>query len=91
MTIEKIGHIVAGWSRAIGRRLGLISLSSAEEKLSELRLKICNDCKFSMYKKWPELINDEDVEVNGLVCSKCGCPCIEKSLVVDEQCPESFW
>lgn len=90
--IRKIGHIFQGWGKALGQRLGLISLSTSEQKLTELRLKICKACKYAVTRKFIEILNDdEDHEVEGLVCSRCHCPCKEKALVIDEKCPEDLW
>lgn len=88
--LKKIGHIITGW----GKAMGLIPISKAEEKLAELRLRICKGCKHSQMKKWVDMLNeqaDDYGQVTGLVCTICKCPCPEKSLVVDEECPKNFW
>lgn len=85
--IKKAGHIIRGWAKA----LGWVQTSVAEKKLSELRLQICKGCDYSKMSKWLDLVNEEEVEIAGLVCTECGCPCLEKSLVIDETCPEKFW
>lgn len=85
---KKIGHIIRGW----GKYLGLLSTSTAEAKLSELRLQICTGCEFSEHREWVDLFSEaDDGMARGLVCKRCHCPCIQKSLVVDEKCPENFW
>lgn len=85
--MKKVFHILKGW----GKAMGIVSISRAEEKLSDLRLGICNICQFSEESKVLSIINGEDRYENILKCTKCGCPCVEKTLVVDEQCPIRKW
>jgi hypothetical protein len=85
--MKKFFNILTGWGKAIG----ILQVSKAEYKLSELRLSICDSCEFAEGSKFLKIINDEAEEVYSLKCTKCKCPCLEKSLVVDEQCPENKW
>lgn len=85
--IKKIGHIVRGWAKYFG----LVSTSSAEAKLSDLRLKVCSSCFYSDSKKIIEIINGNVIHEATLVCTKCKCPCMQKTLVVDETCPVEKW
>lgn len=81
-----------GWSKSVGRRMGLVSLSSSADKLLELRLKICGACPHVKRRKFVEILNSgEDVEVEGLYCPLCHCPCLEKGMVTDEKCPIDKW
>lgn len=92
MNIRRIGHIIIGWRLALGKRFGIISISTDKQKLSDLRLSICRKCEFVRWSTYIDIVNDDDVgEVSGLVCGKCGCPCVEKTIVTDESCPESKW
>lgn len=85
--LRKIRSILTGWLRAAK----LIDTTSAEKKLSELRLKKCENCKSSYKSKLLYIINGEDVETNALICNECKCPCLEKSLVPGESCPIKRW
>lgn len=75
----------------MGKRWGIISTSKAEEKLSDLRLSICNLCEYAEESKVLKVLHGDIGEVATLKCTKCKCPCLEKSLVVDERCPEYKW
>ncbi|MFL5810848.1 MAG: hypothetical protein ACJ749_15105 [Flavisolibacter sp.] len=85
--MKKIVHIVKGWAKAFG----IISTSSAEMKLSKLRLQKCTGCQHAKNVKVLEILNGKDLYENSLQCTICHCPCLEKSLVVDEQCPIYKW
>jgi len=80
-------HILKGW----GKAMGVIPRSKAEDKLSALRLKECGKCEHSKSVKLLEFLNGKANYEHRLQCSKCGCPCLEKSLVVDETCPIAKW
>lgn len=85
--IRKLMHIVKGWSMA----WGIVKTSTAEAKLSELRLKICGTCPYSTSSKILEILNGNANYEYRLQCTKCSCPCLEKSLIVDETCPIMKW
>lgn len=87
VVIKKIGHILTGW----GKSLGLIPITPAENKLSELRLKACKTCFHSKESKVLKIVKGTAEEELTLMCMLCGCPCKEKSLVVDEFCPKGKW
>lgn len=80
-------HIIKGW----GKSIGILSVSTAEKKLSDLRLKHCSGCPLSATSKFLEIVNGHAKYEHRLVCTKCKCPCLEKSLVVDEKCPVGLW
>jgi len=83
----KIKNILIGW----GKRFGFLPTSEAETKLSELRLKQCGNCPSSSEKTMLRIINGGGVYAKSLSCSKCGCPVLEKSLVLNEYCPLGKW
>lgn len=85
--MKKIFHILKGW----GKALGILSVSNAEKELSDLRMKICGKCDRSKPIKVLEIINGKPVYEHRLKCNECGCPCLEKSLVVDEHCKIGKW
>jgi len=81
------GHIIKGWLKA----LGFITVSNAEAKLSILRMQICGRCEWAKESSVLEVVNNDVQYENRLVCGKCHCPCLQKSLVVDEKCPINEW
>lgn len=85
--VKKLIHILTGW----GKSLGILSTSSAEAKLSALRIRECMKCDYSEESKVMKPIGDELVDGYELTCKKCRCPCRQKSLVVDEECPIFKW
>lgn len=85
--IKKLAHILIGW----GKRFGILQTSKAEEKLAELRLKICGPCGYSKESKVLKILNGHATYEAQLQCTKCGCPCWEKAIVVDEECPIKRW
>lgn len=84
---KKIAHIFIGW----GRKTKVLRTLKAEKKLSELRLTICAKCSDSQKNKVIEIINGTAKYPETLVCNVCKCPCLQKSLVVDEECPKKLW
>ena len=80
-------HIIKGWLK----HWGLISTSTAEVKLSDLRLAQCRDCEFSKKSKVLEILNGNADYVDTIYCTRCTCPASQKSLVVDEYCPVGKW
>jgi hypothetical protein len=87
VVIGKLRNIIVGW----GKRLGILQVSTAEAKLSQLRLKECSRCIFSKQSKVLELLNGNATYTAMLYCKRCSCPCLEKTLVVDEKCPINRW
>lgn len=85
--MKKLMHILKGWSK----RMGFISVSTAEEKMAELRLAICKDCPESEEKKILKILNGHADYERSLACTICHCPCWEKSIIVDEFCPLKKW
>lgn len=82
-----VAQILKGW----GKAFGILPVSSAEKKMSQLRLDICRRCDHAKENKVLKILNGEANYENQLQCSKCGCPCLEKSLVTDQQCPVGKW
>lgn len=83
----KIKNIFIGWFK----KWKLVEVSNAEQKLSELRLKICGRCEKATDNKILELVNDSAVTVHRKYCTECKCPCLQKSLVINENCPIGKW
>ncbi len=80
-------HVFTGWAR----RFGWIKTTETIEQLSEARLRMCQHCKFSEKSFILEVVNGKGNYVDSLYCTKCTCPCLEKSLVPEEQCPIKKW
>lgn len=85
--VKKILHIIIGWAKS----KGFIEVSSAEEKLSKLRLQKCVDCMDSEQSRVLKIINGKGSYENTIKCKICKCPCKEKTLVLDETCPKKKW
>jgi len=54
------------------------------------RAKICANCPKAKHKTYLDFINDELIEVNGVICSVCKCPLVAKIRSTDK-CPENKW
>lgn len=85
--VKRIVHIIIGW----GKSTGVLKTTTAEIKLSELRMKKCVTCSFSEVSDLLATLHGEMKIEKVLKCKKCGCPCVEKTLVVDEACPIDKW
>ena len=85
--MASIRNILTGWLKATG----VLRVSHPEKKLSDLRLKLCGTCKFSQTSKFLEFVNGHANYESRLQCGKCKCPCLQKTLVVDENCPIQKW
>lgn len=85
--MRRLRNIVTGWLR----KAKLIDTTPAEKALSDLRLQKCENCSQAYKSKLLEIVNGEDRVVDALICNKCHCPCLEKSLVVIEKCPLNKW
>lgn len=85
--MKKIKKMLIGW----GKRFGLLSVSTSEKRLADLRLTICKNCPESKSAKILSIINGNAEYEQTIKCSMCGCPCWEKTIVVDEICPLGKW
>lgn len=85
--MSKLRYIAIGWSKS----LGLLPVAEAEQKLSDLRMSICSTCPASKVSTALKIINGEAVKEHALYCTKCKCPCKQKTLVVNEKCPLGRW
>ncbi len=85
--MKKVFTILTGW----GKRIGILQISKAEDKLAELRLRKCKICPLSKESKVLKLLNGNAGYEAQLQCTKCHCPCFEKAIVVDEKCPIDKW
>lgn len=84
---KKARHIITGWAR----KFNIIHTPIEIEKLSKERLAICKVCDQAKVSKILELIQGGFEEVDTLLCTKCSCPVLEKSLVLQERCPLHKW
>ena len=80
-------HVVEGWSKS----LGWMEISPENQELSNNRMNVCVTCPFAKQSKFLKLFKGEARDIDAIACSKCGCPVNEKSLVVNEKCPEGKW
>ena len=87
MTMKKFRNILIGW----GKRLGILQTSPAEQKMSKARMYICGKCPEAKQSQVLELINGNAEMVDCSFCTLCKCPCLEKTLVIEESCPMGKW
>ena len=48
------------------------------------RASICNLCTHKKYSKYLDFVNDDLKEVQGFICTDCGCPLIAKIRSTDK-------
>lgn len=87
MNIKKLKNISIGWLR-------WIELTEVPKKVkaeSARRLMVCERCEYAKPNTFLEFINGGAENVKGMYCSECHCPCHQKSLVTEEECPKGFW
>lgn len=82
-----VKNVIKGWARAFG----FMKTPESDDQLSRRRLQICSQCKYAKTKKILEILNGTANQVDAMVCTKCHCPCLEKSLVREEHCPVNRW
>lgn len=80
-------HIAEGWSKS----LGWLEVTPENQALSNERIDICATCPFAKESKFLKLFKGEARDIDVIVCGQCGCPVNEKSLVMDEICPQNKW
>lgn len=83
----RLFNIFTGWAR----KLKIIKTTDANAKLSKLRLSICSKCPKAKESKIVKFLNGSVQYEHCLKCTECGCPCLEKSLVISESCPLGNW
>jgi len=84
---KKLVNILTGW----GKTRGWIPVTSAEEKMQELRMEKCRHCFHSKESSVLKILKDTARNESVLQCTKCSCPCEEKTIVVSETCPLEKW
>lgn len=82
-----IMNILTGW----GRSMDLLKTPAEIKDMSIERLKICSRCPQAKESKVLMILKDSSEHVDIIKCDQCGCPCNEKSLVVEEKCPLNKW
>lgn len=85
--MPNLKNIAIGWSKS----LGLLPVAEAEQKLSDLRMSICATCPAAKEFAPLKIVNGTAVKENALYCTKCSCPCKQKTIVVNETCPLGKW
>jgi hypothetical protein len=79
-------HIAQGWFAS------QIYATDQQKEVSLERLEECEVCPDSIESDILQIRGDDDIEsVKTRKCSHCGCPNIEKSLVLNETCPLGKW
>lgn len=82
-----VGNILTGWAR----HMKLIGTPEAIQAISKERMEACSTCPFAKESKALEFINGSAEHIDTIYCSVCKCPCHQKSLVENEQCPQGKW
>jgi len=54
------------------------------------RAKICAQCPKARYNRYVSMVNDELIDIKGMVCDECGCPLSAKIRSTDN-CPLENW
>jgi hypothetical protein len=85
--LKILSNMAVGWLR----RFKVIKTPKDIAVLSNYRLAVCSLCKFSAHSRIVEIINGSLRDTDSLICTKCKCPCLEKSLVLNEKCPIDKW
>jgi hypothetical protein len=84
---KKLIHIIIGWSK----RMGWVETTPAEKKLSDLRMMKCIGCEHAKESRVLKIVDGHANYEQVIACSICKCPCLQKTLVVDETCPINKW
>lgn len=85
--LKKIKNIYTGW----GKRLGLLKSTEHETEIAALRMGECMNCNHGKASEFLVFINGESTREKVLKCELCGCPCWEKTIVMNESCPIGKW
>lgn len=84
-------HIAEGWAKSIG----LYEVSEENKSLSKARMNVCATCRYAEESSFLKFIGRGVEQMGAIVCNKCPskikCPINEKTLVVNEKCPEGKW
>ena len=80
-------HIAKAWAKTHG----LMDISQEEQELSNARLEICGVCDAAQESKALEVIKGSVEKMDIIYCTKCTCPCHEKSIIKEEKCPLNKW
>jgi len=75
---------MAGWAN-------LVFETPKVRAMAKKRAERCAKCHYSVKGFVAELINDEIVDVKGMVCHKCTCPLSAKIRSPYEKCPIGLW
>jgi hypothetical protein len=54
------------------------------------RYNVCKYCPSAEYKPYLDFINDELVDVKGMICNECKCPLVAK-IRSNDKCPLNKW
>ena len=85
--VRKIPKILLAYAR----KWKVVKTSDSLQKLSRERLDKCIICPWSQVSKIVQVVNGNAQYEDTLVCNKCSCPCVEKTLVKSEKCLLNKW
>lgn len=79
----KAMNIINGWKNLFW---------NLETELAKQRADHCTKCEFAKMGTWNKIIADSKIiEIEGLKCTKCGCPLSAKLRSKKEICPIKKW
>lgn len=84
---QKILNIITGW----GKRLGFLKVQPGELDMAGKRLEMCKACPFTKQSSALKIVNGQGSMEHFSLCTKCGCPVYEKTIVKQEKCPVGKW
>lgn len=62
------------------------------EREADLRAKICSSCPYSRAVDGMEkVLEDPNKEIEGVICTACGCPLSSKTRAMGSDCPKGHW
>jgi len=82
--VSKLANIIDGWKNYLFENKDV-------EDLANERAHFCAKCPFAVEGLVTDLIDDDIVDIKGMVCDKCHCPLSAKLRSVEESCPIGKW
>ena len=82
----KLASIVVGWTN-------LFIEDAAVEEIAMARANICAKCPFAEISGgvYSVVVDNKTTQIQGMKCTKCGCPLSAKVRSKNDYCPEGKW
>lgn len=84
LRVRTYRNIVEGWKNYAFK-------SESVEALARARAKTCSLCPSAIKGTYAELMDDDIIDVKGMLCDVCKCPLSTKLRSTEETCPEKKW